>query len=132
MEQKVTELVINRPNWLRGEGAGDSFLLRESDNRMCCLGFYSRACGFSKDSLVGQRGPMQLGTNIIPDQMKWLYIGKGNSEHSGVANKAMTVNDGSQEYVELSEEERERKLTELFAEHGIKVTFTDEPMEATR
>ena len=42
---ELIPLKIDRRTWLRGEGASQSFLLREADGKMCCLGFACLAAG---------------------------------------------------------------------------------------
>lgn len=52
------KLKIERRKWLRGEGRG--VLYRPNDGRMCCLGFYCKAKGFSKTEMEGLSSPEEL------------------------------------------------------------------------
>ena len=45
------KLVIDRATWLRGEGHEQSYLLRECDGKMCCLGFFALACGLHPERI---------------------------------------------------------------------------------
>ena len=50
------EFTIDRSKWVHGDNTkilGSSLLLNEEEN-MCCLGFYSRACGFTKAAIEYQ------------------------------------------------------------------------------
>ena len=51
------KLTIDRNVWLRGEGNGVSFLLREVDRKMCCVGIYLKACGILENECEVSRVP---------------------------------------------------------------------------
>ena len=123
----VTAFVIERARWLRGEGSAASCLLRASDGRMCCLGFYGAACGLSRDELLGVRdfcGPGAAPVRQRP-HMAWLlgvsvYPGRYTVAQERVAQERLVnVNDDPS----LPEATREAQITALFAEQGIAVTF---------
>lgn len=142
------ELTINRPNWLRGEGDQVSSLLRPEDNKMCCLGFLSLTCGFTRDEIRNRMNPNSLtnsyhGHNsvkgvimlkeaheILPQHMRWLVSGELCSlgdiaQNSRECMEIMRVND------ESGFSNRESEITRIFAEHDIQVTFVDDPLPLT-
>lgn len=112
----VKEFTIDRSKWLRGEGSADSFLVRASDGKMCCLGFYGKACGILKKEMRGMQEPDEVGQKF-EDAAPWLF--DGVSGPSGVCATLMRENDT----VGGVGRDRERKVKELFAEHGVKVKF---------
>lgn len=112
----ITEFTIKRSEWLHGEGAVRSYLLRREDGKKCCLGFYSLACGLEIANIAGSSTPLSIAN--LPAEMKWLMKDPGRSE---VARKLMARNDRR----DLNEEARERGIADLFASQGIKVTFVD-------
>ena len=60
------KLIIDRQNWIRG--GRDSLLRRGSDNKMCCLGFLAKACGFSDNDITGVPTPSHLFKNLGLDK----------------------------------------------------------------
>lgn len=129
-------VVIDRKRWLRGEGTSNSFLLRASDGKMCCLGHVCKAYGKTDDELLqvcepesthrctgGRAGrgvalAKQPGTGT-----PLLFI----DEHSGrgyspqPVREAMMANDK----VDMPEAERERLITAYLADVGIEIAFED-------
>jgi hypothetical protein len=57
----VKKFVVKRNKWLRGN-TDDSTLL-DSRGRMCCLGFYSRACGLPKKMIADESAPANAVNN---------------------------------------------------------------------
>jgi hypothetical protein len=112
---KVTAFTIYRDHWLHGEGSQESFLLRSGDEKMCCIGFYGRACGVSRDELLGMKSPDDLCH--LPNEMKWL-------NRRRPFNALVRINDSP-----ADDSLREQKIAFIFATRGIRVIFTDEPME---
>ncbi len=112
-------LTIDRKTWLRGEGTSASFLLRKSDGKKCCLGFYSLRKGFNKKFIEDKKSLPQLPNpeKNFPDFcVKGLEI----PINSDFAGELMGINDGI-----LEESERESKITKLFKEIGVKVKFVN-------
>lgn len=108
--------IIDRTKWLRGEGSYDSYLLRSSDGKMCCLGQVSMQCGVMQDDLGGVSAPLLLADAqriLLPS---WLFDGGSHSED---ATLAMTEND------DLDEDDglREEILKGIFADHGDQLEF---------
>jgi hypothetical protein len=110
-------LVIDRKRWLRGEGAHDSKLLRPSDGKMCCLGFYGLACGLSADQICGAGSPRTAlgGLAMWP---AWMRMAAAASHLSDDAADLMEIND------DVGDESR---IAAIFAKHGVTVRFVDEP-----
>lgn len=109
-------LVIDRSRWLRAPLAGSaSMLFRPSDGKMCCIGFYGRACGYSEHDMAGNGFPWAL--SYTARWPRWLM------ESSG-AIPLTDVNDAPT----LSAADREAKIAAIFAENGVEVVFVDGPV----
>jgi hypothetical protein len=128
------EFVIDRSKWLRGKGPTDSYLLRSSDGKMCCLGFFSLACGLTQDQIKDVQAPKQLigldsGGHHINLLSRtdgfWLMQSDDNihtpDTHTPDTCRLMEDNDNRM----ISEQEREEKITRLFAANGVTVKFVD-------
>lgn len=128
----MKELVIDRTRWYRGQSDIKSRLLRSSDMKMCCLGFYSLACGLKEENIKNVAFPSSIRLRSmypdshkpvpIPIEMRWLEVGPGgvlDSDHRELETIIGQIND----YSYLNEATREQKLTELFAANNVKVTF---------
>ena len=102
------KLVIDRSRWLHGEGANASYLLRETDGKMCCLGFLALQCGAVEDDIRASREPSEVSIEW-PERL---------SEH---ATCLMIENDN----IEDTDNEREAGLTTIFTKMGIEVEFVD-------
>jgi hypothetical protein len=112
------KFTIDRSKWLRGEDAKDgldSYLLRPSDGKQCCVGIYLSAIGFLDDELHGRTEDTELRHHFSEESdhqvPHWLCA---ESEVYG-------INDSSA----LSEPERERRIAERFAAGGVTVEFVD-------
>lgn len=98
------KLVIDRTKWLRGEGNSQSRLLRSGDGKMCCMGFYSLACGLKDDEIRDSPWP-DHSESRVPD---WIH-GKGLSR----------LNDSE----DIPDALREQRISKIFAKHGVEVEF---------
>ena len=108
------ELMIDRLRWLRGETDKDSYLLRASDNKMCCLGFLALQCGYTLEDITDSETPLLAdGNNKFPDSIV------EDDEHTEVCCALMRINDDGK----LKEYEREPKLKTLFKQADILVKF---------
>ena len=103
---------VKRSNWLRGEGAEESYLIRHEDGKMCCLGFLGRACGVANAEMRGLKNP------FIPGLAE-MFAAKVDA--SVAYGPAMELNDNAS----ITDQEREAELVKLFAQHGIEVVFND-------
>lgn len=115
---RVTEFVIDRRHWYRGKGSNESCLLRVDDGQMCCLGFYSLACGLKREDIVDECMPNSLKDDL-PGEMEWLIAeaGSGNPRH--IEDIIAGINDDR----ELPDESREAHIAAHFLTQGIEVTF---------
>jgi hypothetical protein len=114
------KLIIDRQKWLRGEGSQDSYLLRPTDGKMCCFGFYCLAISGKIEYLIGNKSPEDIMDHIPSDN--WLL--SKNSYDNGTHNspdcyRAMQYNDDGS----ISEDERESNIKHIFAKHDVEVEF---------
>ena len=118
MSGETIDLVIDRREWLRGEGSVESYLLR-GDGKLCCLGILGRKLGIADEYLAGRNYPRDLP--LEADLMKYpeaLHEADGNLN---LACRIADTNDSEG----ISDAVRERDLVPLMLEAGIVVTFTD-------
>lgn len=113
------KLVIDRKRWIRGEEL--SFLLRPTDERMCCLGFYGLACGVPKASLRVQANPRFAAGFSEVEQAGWLFKNGPlyGYSHSNDAIRLMKINDAE----DIADTDRETQIAAIFAKHGVEVEF---------
>lgn len=128
------KLIIDRAVWLRGEGKGKSFLLRQEDGKRCCLGIYLAALGVS-DELLEHVGSPARGLQLsLPAEAGWLieaeaYGFRFPHENSAVACDLMHMNDAPEhgylriDGLDLTEARREEFVAARFKEHGVEVEF---------
>ena len=112
----MTELVIDRKVWLRGEGGEKSLLLRPEDGKMCCLGIYLKQCGMPDSLLRGRANPTQLTTAPT-----WLRAAGqfGGFTETAECRFLILQNDDER----ISEPAREQRIAEGFAKAGVSVRF---------
>jgi len=103
---------VDRRTWLRGETG--SRLLREGDGKMCCFGFACLQYGLSKDDIMNKGNTAYLD---VPFRASPVY---GVDDRNWVWD-AMRTNDN----VNLTGFEREHILTNLFADNGHELIFTN-------
>ncbi len=123
MSKDIKEFKINRKNW--GSSArflrlNDSMLKESYSGKKCCLGFLATACGipvkaitdicFLSSSLISEEN-----TRKIPD-----FIFDRFDDKFTVEKKLADINDD----IELTRKEKEEQITKIFADNGVKVTFT--------
>ena len=112
---------IERHRWLRGEGGADSELLRESDGKMCCLGFYALALGSDENDIAGIGDPETAPScSAWPE---WLLQDRGEDGlmHTDDAISLIKINDEQT----IGDAHREQRIASIFASHGVEVTFVD-------
>ena len=114
------KFVVKRSEWSRGKINEPSKLLNGKNDK-CCLGFLSLACGYTTEEIEEEVAPglvvKTLNKNLFPETIADLA-----GTNTDLTNSLMFVNDS---YHYASDTDREIKLTELFAEGGIEVTFED-------
>jgi hypothetical protein len=115
---KKDYLIINRAKWRTGgdsriqTGEGSTKLLN-NDGFMCCLGFRCHQMGIPKKDLLGYLSPAGLSENwVIPD----LVDSAGDTDFT---TTAVDINDDEC----ITQEEREKEITEHFATIGVTVEF---------
>lgn len=108
----INEFTVKRSKWLRGEGTIKSKLLRESDNKMCCLGFYCIAAGAEESEILELSGlcSLQDALNI------YTPITNDIGRHG-----IYPANDSKI----TSDPDREAQLITKFAALGITIKFED-------
>ena len=111
------KLKINRKKWIRGEGEIYSYLLRTADYKMCCVGFYLKACGVKSRLLADNSTPTDTPI-ALPKKAHWLVNKDVNSASADILYAA---NDN----MELSGKTREQRITKEFAKHDVEVEFVD-------
>jgi len=105
------KLVIDRAKWCRG--GENTSLIRSEDGCMCCLGFFGLACGVPGKLMIDKAGPASAKHSGWPE---WLNDGETmlTAKHLLLeANDESSINDS----------EREQRITEIFAKHGVEVEF---------
>lgn len=128
----MPEVKIDRAKWRSGSegqysnGKGESCLLNE-DGYRCCLGFAAQQLGgLSDKDLLNKLMPVYLMREIprltVRDDGSG-FLPYSNTEFS---KEAANINDSSW----IIREQRERSLTQLFAEAGIELTFYGEYEDA--
>ena len=112
--KNVKTLVIKRSRWLRGES--NSYLLRPKDKKMCCLGFYARACGAQASDINGYCAPSEYSG--FP---AWLLSDDffAGPACSSAAYKLMRANDS----VNKTDKQREKIIKAEFKKRGVTVKF---------
>jgi len=112
------KLIIDRKRWLRG-GGNDSCLL-DGEGRMCCLGFYGIALGFSGEEILEKPEPNNLNESdgfIDRRWPEWLVDRRRYNTKDCVL--LMRTNDNK----DLSDGEREDQIREIFMRNGIEVSY---------
>lgn len=115
-ELKCDEFTIDRAWWLRGTGHG--ILLQPFTGKMCCLGFYSLACGVKPDDIAGLGTPQELSHESTIRGI--LEEDEGSVRDTKTCDDLVTAND----ITGLDDGRREATITELFAKIGVQVNFT--------
>lgn len=143
----MSKLVIDRTKWFRGDSRLSKLIVPEADNKMCCLGFYAKECGYTDDEILGFAEPGQLirAKNSLEN---WQYEpienyackfdkrlldvrwwDKENADgtparqyflaSSDLCHSLMHYNDS----IHMPDKQREEKLTELFKQIDVEVEF---------
>ena len=124
------KLIIDREKWYRGAGPYESKLLRPSDGKMCCFGFYLLALGYKKNEILGVGSP--CSASIDPSKRPaWLVADSAQPskfDPPGSLQDAWSSKDThflirTNDYSDISEEKRESRIAEVFGENGVEVEF---------
>jgi len=127
----IKKFVIDRRYWLRGSRV-NSCLINNSGN-MCCLGFYAIACGLDKKTIRNLACPQTAVSatkgDVVPN-IHGKYVTRSSDSiwktklvgsydvNTPTCQELMEINDSN-----LSDEEKEKKITSNFKKLGIQVTF---------
>lgn len=125
---ELKKFVVKKSQWLRGEGHYESFLLRDSDGKMCCLGFASLACGLDVNDIYNVPCPCDVDNTSLNKYPNSFFIENHINHHgytrfsnSDLISKIMATNDDE----DLNDDERILKLIDKFAELEIEVSFEE-------
>jgi hypothetical protein len=120
------KLIIERDKWLRGEGMICSRLLRKSDGKKCCLGFYALQCGADPNDIRGVATPTWINapsrTALRESHGSWLFDDVATNMLPNTSKSCellMIINDDEN----LEDSEREQKIAAIFAEYEVEVKF---------
>lgn len=117
MSEPLKTFTIERKSWARG--AGDASLFDPGTGLKCCLGFYALSCGLTLEQIALEGDPHDV-RDILPSEAHWLI--RPELKNSRDALRLMAINDTPI----AKEADREAKIVEIFAEHGVKPVFVDE------
>lgn len=95
---ELVNVVIDRKRWLHGEGNDNSYLKREGDGKMCCLGFASCALGVKERTLVNVKVPTQLTHTRVWDGR--VTRGLDAIMLANDSNAVQWLNDGREERIQ--------------------------------
>lgn len=130
----MKEFTIVRERWLAGKRRGLSMLLKptepgsvtipDSDPGLsCCLGFMSLEFGIPRNMIFGLASLSGLDLSVIsllPEQIRpYHHADHGFILDTDLARKIMVQND----LREVTEDVREARLIELFAEADLRPIF---------
>jgi hypothetical protein len=108
----MKELIIDRAIWLHGEGNDKSYLLREADQKMCCLGFFCDQQGrLPVEKFMGKR----TLSNVFNIRDGWRILDMDTKTQYFL----MRVNDEKG----LEDDFREAAIIYGFEQAGIVVQF---------
>ena len=119
---KVIEFTIEEDRWSYVDNNfkrpnGDPRLLNDK-GAMCCLGFYSRACGISPIHLFEESCPSDIYKKLT-SEMLWL-LNLQNHDSSYKAHYLMRANDNS---FTCPLSVRKKEIKKIFKQQGVKVKF---------
>ena len=122
------KLVIDRNVWLRGADAKNghnSYLLRPTDGKRCCVGIYLSALGFSDVELSGLGEDAELRVPVnTDDECDWDEDETEIDPRVPVWLRAESLVYGINDDADTPEDERERLIAERFKRGGVDVEFT--------
>lgn len=119
---EVTSFTIPRAQWLRG----DSIMLSHTGCG-CALGFYGLALGIPKWALLGQDEPnpgLRRHHAAQGDWPDWFFV----TDEEGEVHRTCDVDHiiGANDASNCTLDEKEARIQELFAKHGVEANFEGE------
>lgn len=119
---------IKRSEWRRagfGNQATQLYNPHETTGyNKCCLGQYLEQCGIPLDELDSNETPDTVEYAIsewTPEIELLVDDFNGTPDTTWLADRAMSINDN----LDITNDEREMQLIELFAEKGVTLVFVD-------
>jgi len=109
------KLTIEREKWLRGTGEGS--LLDSEQKKMCCVGFFALALGYSKKEIQGHAVLSDLEQERLKG-MRWCFD-KNDLKEGSDLNKLYSTNDS----LRTSDTQKEKTIKRLFKRHKVEVEF---------
>ncbi len=109
----MKKVVVYRDEWDRGRGIDDTYLKHPDTGKLSALGFAALACGYNEEDLVGIQTARKLSYNAGP---LWTVV-----DDSHKMDKMRFMSDVES----LTDEERERKLTEHGRWYDLEFVFED-------
>lgn len=109
---------IDRRTWYRGKGDIESKLLRP-DGMRCCIGQIAQQCGVADASILHEPAVVRKDGEAIAGKWPAWFLGSGGQSYD--LCECYEDNDNR----DLTEVERERRLTETFAKHGDTLVFVN-------
>jgi hypothetical protein len=108
----MAKYTVDRKTWYRGMRGLRSRLLRPDGTR-CCIGFVGQQCGISDNWLLDRPAIADETPEVIEAEWpEWMKV-----EH--LVEQAYEANDNP----DLTGEQREAKLKEIFARNGDEIEF---------
>jgi len=101
------KFTVIREQWFRGQGSSESRLIRKTDGKMCCVGFFCQAEGFPLEQLDGITTYAKLTNN------------KSDKFENPIDASIYTINDS----VYTTDEYKEATLKKAFLDLGDEVDF---------
>ena len=121
-------ITIKRSEWRRaGFGCQATQLYNPYETtgyNKCCLGQYLEQCDVPLEVISSHETPDSVEYSVTewtPEIELLVDAPNGNPETTWIADQAMSINDD----LELTNDQREKKLTVLFAEKGVTLVFVD-------
>jgi len=110
------KLIIDRKIWLRGEGSEVSYLRRKADGKQCCIGILCSALPVPENYLTGAKDADELHLENDVTLPGWLL-------EPGCATADVDLAYRTNDDENISDLDREQKISEIFARHDIQVEF---------
>lgn len=108
----MKKFTVRRSKWYRGDSGA---LLLTNNGQMCCLGFaVNQICRVTKKDLLNEARP----SNVLFRDTPFTH---SEGQDRLFIEKVIDINDCE----DISDSVREKRLTKIFKENGIKVTFKD-------
>ncbi len=118
----VTSFVIDRQKWapgLMGQCILSKLLNSDNGGKMCCLGFYGKACGIPNEKLENANFLTYISEDKQFDWLKNASIEPSSNSWGTLERDLALINDRLYE----NEPNREEKIKSIFADNGITVNF---------